>query len=275
MAKRPVVWTARSRQTALALLVLAPLLSPAPAAAWGPIGHRVVGRVAEGHLTPAARQAVAELIAPDSLAEVAVWADWIRSDPAWAHAYTWHFISIDDDETLETAERNPAGDVLEAMERFEAILRDREAPIAERRNALRFLVHFVGDVHQPLHVGRRADRGGNEIVVLWLGEAVDLHDVWDWEMIDAQRLSFSEYAEFLDPATPEEVAAWQAAGYRDWIAESFALREQVYEIGDRRLGFEYQFRILPVVEHRLRQAGVRLAGVLNRALAPPPAPTPD
>ncbi|HUP42959.1 MAG TPA: S1/P1 nuclease, partial [Thermoanaerobaculia bacterium] len=145
----------------------------------------------------------------------------------------------------------------------------------DRVQALRFLVHFVGDVHQPLHVGRRADRGGNEILVLWFGEPTNLHSVWDGRMIESEELSFTELARFIDHPTPEELAAWRAGGYREWIAESFALRPEVYDLGDRRLGYGYAYEKLPIVRRRLLQAGVRLAGLLETIFAPadsPPSP---
>jgi len=156
------------------------------------------------------------------------------------------------------------------MERFEAVLRDPEAARGDRVEALRFLVHFVGDVHQPLHVGRREDLGGNRVLVLWFDEPANLHSVWDSRMIESEELSFTELAGFIDHPTPEEVAAWQATGYPDWIAESFALREEVYDLGDRRLGYRYGYEKLPIVRKRLLQAGVRLAGLLESIFAPAP-----
>jgi hypothetical protein len=265
---------ARARAVAVPL-VLVLLVCPGAARAWGPNGHRVVGWIAESHLSEGALAAVRELMGPESLARAATWPDEIRSDPSWRRADPWHYISIDDAETLETTARAEGGDVLEAMARFEAVLRDPQAAREDRVEALRFLVHFVGDVHQPLHVGRRADRGGNEILVLWFGEPTNLHSVWDGRMIESEELSFTELARFIDHPTPEEVAAWRAGGYREWIAESFALRSEVYDLGDRRLGYGYAYEKLPIVRRRLVQAGVRLAGLLEAIFTPvdsPPSP---
>lgn len=252
------------------------VLGLAPSAlAWGPIGHRAVGRIAERHLTPEVAQAVAVLLAPEMLAYVGTWADEIRSEPEWAKADSWHWVTVPDGKTYESSEKNPAGDVLESIARFEAVLQDVKAPKAERVQALKWLTHLIGDLHQPLHVGRGDDKGGNDVLVLWLGEPSNLHTVWDGKMIELTQLSFSELAELADHPTPEQLREWQSSGPREWARESQELRAACYQLGDRRLGYRYHHDHWPNVQRRLTQAGVRLAGELNRLLAasaPPAAP---
>ena len=252
---------------ARAVLCALLLAAPTAAFAWGPNGHRIVGQIAANHLTDEAARAVVCLIGPETLAQVSTWPDEIRSNPEWKRATPWHFLSIDDGETLETTQRDPAGDALEAMQRFEGVLRDPQATPQAKGEALRFLVHFVGDVHQPLHVGRRADRGGNSIEAVWFAEKTNLHSVWDGQLIENEKLSFSEFAAFIDHPTLEEIKTWQGSTYADWILESKALRDRVYRIGDGKLGFQYAYDNIPVVKRRLLQAGVRLAGVLNAIFA--------
>ncbi len=247
-------------QMGVALLLLT---ASSPAYAWGPNGHRIVGRIAMNHLSEETARAIECLIGPEGLDQVSTWPDEIRSDPSWRRADPWHFISIDDHETLEATERNPAGDVLEALQRFEAVLRDPQATRQAKQEALKFFVHFVGDVHQPLHVGRRADRGGNSVEVFWFGEQTNLHSVWDSALIENEKLSFSELAAFIDHPTQQEIRTWQSAPFADWVKESKAERERVYRIGDGKLSFQYAFQNIPLVKRRLVQAGVRLAGVLN------------
>ncbi len=231
-----------------------------------------------------ARRQIAVILDGDGLAEAATWPDAIRSDPAWDYSHDWHWMSIDDHETLATTERSANGDVLEAMQRFEAVLRDPQATREQKDPALRFYVHFVGDVHQPLHVGRRADQGGNGIPIRWFRENRNLHSVWDEGLIESERLSFTEFTRFIDEATPREIAAWQAAPYEEWVRESFCARSEVYDFSseapvepgeDPRLGYRYAYRKLPLVERRLLQAGIRLAGRLDAIFSgtpPPPAP---
>ena len=256
----------------LRIVVVLAVVAPIHAFGWGANGHRVVGEIAARHVSPWTAREVAVLLDGDGLAEVANWPDDIKSDPRWGHAYSWHFLSIDDGETLGTTARDPRGDVLEALHRFEAALRSPAAGRQERVEALKFLVHFAGDAHQPLHVGRRDDRGGNDVRVTWFGEPRNLHSVWDEGLIESLDLSFTELANFLDDPTPAQIAAWQAAPYEEWVRESFALRPPVYDVGDGKLSWDYRYRALPILERRLLEAGVRLAGRLDAIFAPAAPP---
>ncbi|MGH9361752.1 MAG: S1/P1 nuclease, partial [Thermoanaerobaculia bacterium] len=265
----------RTSRSGLAV-VAALLASPGCAWGWGPNGHRIVGEIAERHLSEQARREIAVILDGDGLSEVSTWPDEIRSEPAWKHADVWHYLSIDDGETLATTARDPKGDVLEALQRFEAVLRDRQAPREKKAEALRFYVHFAGDVHQPLHVGRRADRGGNEIRVKWFRQPSNLHSVWDHGLIESQSLSFTEFVRFIDDRTPRQVAAWRAAPYAEWVRESFCLRGAVYDFGretpadpalEPELGYGYAFAKMGIVEERLVKAGVRLAARLDAIFA--------
>ena len=247
-----------------ATLVL--LLVPALAFSWGKTGHRVVGQIAENHLSPKAAKAVRELLGPDSLAEVSNWADEIRSDPSWKRADPWHYVNIPDGETYETMSKNPAGDVIVALKKFESTLRNPAAPKEERIQALKFMVHMIGDLHQPLPAGKRDDLGGNRVSVHWFRsvEATNLHTVWDDLIIEQEKLSFTEWTRFLDHPTAAEVKDWQATSYAGWMEESFKLRDRCYDFKpELPLSYEYVYKSMPIVKQRLLQAGVRLAGTLN------------
>ncbi len=248
-----------------ATLVL--LLVPALAFSWGKTGHRVVGQIAENHLSPKAAKAVRELLGPDSLAEVSNWADEIRSDPSWKRADPWHYVNIPDGETYEAMSKNPAGDVIVALKKFEATLRNPAAPKEERIQALKFMVHMIGDLHQPLHAGKRDDLGGNRVSVHWFRgvEATNLHTVWDDLLIEQEKLSFTEWTRFLDHPTAAELKDWQASGYTAWMEESFKLRDRCYDFKpELPLSYDYVYKSMPIVKQRLLQAGVRLAGTLNQ-----------
>ncbi len=258
-------------------LIVFLVLPTSPLLSWGTTGHRVVGQIAQNHLTVKASAALQEIMGYESLAQASTWADEIRSDPAWAHAAPWHYISIDAGEVFSSPEfqsrRAAGGDVIEAIGRFTEVLKDPTESRRRKQNAVRFLVHFIGDMHQPLHVGRRDDRGGNDVRVNWRRSPTNLHSVWDSAMINMRNLSYSEFVAFLDHATPSEIREAQSSELTDWMEESKALQIRLYEESnhfqseqDRDLGYAYSYKNMPRVEDRLLKAGLRLAGLLNSAL---------
>lgn len=250
-----------------ALMVLCGMAAVMPATAWGPTGHRVVSVVTDRYLTEETRYAVRELLDGQSIAQASTWADEIKSERKWDYASPWHYVNLDDGETYASAPKNPGGDVIEAITRLRAVLQDPATPRHKRAEALRFLIHLVADIHQPLHVGRRSDRGGNDVKVQWFGRQTNIHAVWDSDIINHWELSYTELAGFLRTPGKAEVAQWQGDGVLQWAEESIAYRGKIYEIGDGRLGYEYGYVHGPFVKERLLQAGVRLAGLLNAVFA--------
>lgn len=266
-----------SPRLALPLLLL--VLVPRPALSWGSIGHRAVGRVAERHLSEAAARGVAAILGSESLAQASIWPDEIKSDPAWDPTWKvtapWHYVDIDDGATYDPAARDPAGDAIESIGRFLKTLRDPQAEREKKVVALRFLAHLVGDLHQPLHVGRHSDQGGNGVKVTWFNADTNLHLVWDEKLIELEKLSFSELAELIDHPTDTEVRTWQSGGVLDWVGESMAVRERVYAIGDGKLGYAYAYQNGSLMKRRILQAGIRLAGLLNALFDSPGPSIPD
>jgi hypothetical protein len=284
---------ARFGRFSLGILVSAvALASPAIAIAWGQTGHRVVGEIAQSRLSPAARQAVGRIAGGESLARLATWPDDVRSDPAFKFTTPWHFIEIPEGQTLATATPAKGGNALLAMQDMEKRLRSGAGTIDDKRFALSFIVHLVGDIHQPLHVGNGVDAGANACQVRFFGEPTNLHSVWDSGLIDQLQLSFTEYARFLTQATsPAQAKAWARGTYADWITESQSVRAQVYPVKVRvadselqycaverddkiepkawpNLAYDYHYTHRPLLDQRLAQAGIRLAAVLNRIFGP-------
>ena len=232
--------------------------------ALGPNGHRIVADIAENNLTSDAKAALMQITNGDPLAKLANWPDEIRSDKHWDFAKPWHYVSVDDDESFVGLARAKDGDVLKALSDFEQQLRDKTLSREKKWQALAFYIHFTGDIHQPLHVGRRDDRGGNDINVNWFGKETRLHAVWDSSLIDNQKLSYTEYANFLNNYTQSTVATWQAANYLDWAKDSKALRDKVYDLPkDKNIGYQYAYKNTPLLNKQMSKAGVRLAGKLN------------
>jgi len=255
------------RRFILALLCCA--LPAGPALAWGQTGHRVTAAIADRHLSGVARAHVRLLLGSESLAEAATWPDDMRSDPAefWQKtASPWHYVTVPAGSTRAAAGAPPEGDAVTALERFARVLRDPAASAADKRLALRFTIHIIGDLHQPLHAGRPGDRGGNDVKVSWFGAPSNLHSVWDSGMIDSRQLSHSELADWLAGAiTPEQVIAWSDPDPETWIAESVALRETLYPEGvNPKLSYAYAYRHGDELDGRLSRGGVRIAAYLNR-----------
>lgn len=231
---------------------------------WGQIGHRTTGDIAEQYLTEKAAVEVKRVLGNESLAEVSTWMDEVRSDGAYDYMAPWHYVTIPEGETYETAEKNPDGDIIWAIDKVVKELKEGGLSAKQEAENLKVLVHLVGDLHQPLHVGNGTDRGGNDVRLQWFGSNSNLHRVWDSEMIDDKQLSFTELTRFIDHTTEEQIREWQSSSVLDWAYESQALLPQVYEMPEnKQLGYKYSYQNWDTVEIRLLKAGVRLAGLIN------------
>lgn len=262
---------------AVALLML---LTIPVAEAWGPVGHSVVAELAQRHLSPAAEAEVERLLAPEhtrSLADIANWGDQMQDDPAmatmWKQTRSQHYINFRGGSDCDYVPPRDCRDgrcVVSALQYYIGILADHGKPDAARRRALKFVVHFVGDIHQPLHAGYRDDKGGNTYQVQFDGHGSNLHKVWDSGMLGTRHLDWQDYADQLDsPAPvilPPQIEPLDNP-YAQWAEESCRItaREGFYP-SDHRIGSAYVRSELPVAEQRLREAGRRLADVLNLAL---------
>ena len=254
------------------LLLLALLLVATPAAAWGPTGHRITGALADEYLSPRARAGLMEVLGTESLEEASTWPDHMRSAPGtfWrVTASPWHYVTVPDGRRWRDQPPPAQGDALTALNRFAATLRDPKAPLAERQLALRFAIHIVGDLAQPLHVGRPGDRGGNDVKVRFFGRDTNLHAVWDSDLIDHERLSFSEWAGRLNRRlTPEELRLWSSPDPEQWVDDGVAIRGALYpETPD--LSWEYVFIQRQRLDEQLAKGGLRLAAWLNRLFDAP------
>lgn len=246
------------------------LASPSTALAWGQNGHRIIGQIADERVSGHTAAHVEQILGAEDLAEASTWADEERSNPRtfWqTEAGPYHYVTVLKGETYSEVGSPKEGDALTALERFTATVRSADATKEEKALALRFIVHIVGDVHQPLHAGDGTDRGGNDVKVSWFGEDTNLHSVWDTKMIEGQNLSYSEYANWLDrQIDPAETISWWQADPLVWISESTAIRDTIYPASSDnfvKLGYAYQYEHLATMERRLQQGGIRLAAYLD------------
>ncbi len=249
-------------------LALAPLNQ---AASWGSAGHSVIAEIAQRRLHPGVLREIKTLLEGDaSLSSIAGWPDqlvFLRPDTV-----SWHFVNIPYDATGYEPERDcrttPAGDcVIRAIERAHATLADTTAPKSERVEALAFLVHFVGDVHQPMHAADRGDNGGNRTLVTFFERPMSLHMVWDVGLIEKRTFDWGEYVRHIEQnwLPGQDVEALGRGNPADWAWEAHvAAVEVAYALPeDLTLGDDYYRRSLPVVERQLAVAGLRLARMLN------------
>ena len=230
---------------------------------WGATGHRAIALIADQHLSKKARLTIEKILQGQPLAMTGSWMDEIRSDSLYDYAETWHYVTIEDSETYDQIKKNPKGDLVEALERIIVALKSKKLSPKDEAEHLKMLIHLIGDIHQPLHVGRN-DQGGNSIKVTWFGSNSNLHRVWDSDMIDGSKLSYTELAYAWPKADAIRVKKLQSASVRDLAAEAMTYRTQVYAYGDGKLGYEYNYKNFNTVLEQLQKAGIRLAGVLNQ-----------
>lgn len=231
---------------------------------WGQIGHYVTGEIAERHLTEQARERVKSILDDMTMARASVWMDDTRSDSRFDYTETWHWTTIPDGLTYDEAEQEETGDIIQALEMLIDELKSGELDETEEREKLMLVMHMIGDIHQPLHVGTGEDRGGNDVRVQWMGENSNLHRVWDSDIINSLQMSYTELARELDTATALQIEEWQNSTVRDWAYESMTYRDRIYNLPDNmRLSYPYRYENQDIVFRRLLQAGIRMAGVLN------------
>ena len=234
------------------------------AMAWGQIGHRVVGKVAENYITPETKKAIQAILGNESLAVASTFMDEVKSDDAYDHTHAWHYTTIPNGETYATCEKSKKGEAVKAIEDMKAIIINPSSTLEEKKVALRFLVHLVGDIHQPLHVGNGTDRGGNDFNIKWFYSNSNLHRIWDSQLIEHKEYSYSELVEVIDFTTTEQINLWQSSTTADWADEAAIIRETIYpDKGLEKIGYEYAYQHWDLMQEQLLKSGVRLAGVLN------------
>ena len=232
---------------------------------WGANGHRVVAQIAEENLSSVARELINKLLNGKSLVSVSTFADDIKSDPKYRKYNSWHYVNIDSDKNYGDLVPNENGDIIKAIKKCILILKDKNQSINEKEFYLKLLVHFIGDIHQPLHVGRLEDRGGNDIKVKWFGKPSNLHRVWDSEIINSHQMSYSELSNDLPILKKNEIDKISNESIMIWVKESQEISKQIYDdaILNSNLGYNYRYKYIDIVKMRLLKGGLRLASILN------------
>ncbi|GGF12533.1 S1/P1 nuclease [Hymenobacter cavernae] len=256
-----------------ALLLI--LLLPLQLLAWGVVGHRAIGTIAEHHLSAKARREVAQLLGHETLALVSTFPDEIRSRPEFRYTSPWHYTEFEHLSGLAYAPYAKAVQALTEPNAYSALqqmmqqVKDPTKAKEDRAFALKFIVHLVGDIHQPMHASHAEDKGGNDIKVKFQGKDTNLHGLWDSGLIEYQGLTYLELARAYDHASSAQIRQWQHDAPITWLFESYQLSAPLYQEAaaqNNTFDFRYYPAHATLVEQRVLQAGIRLAGLLNELL---------
>lgn len=253
------------------ILGLACLGVSSSAWAWGQKGHDVTAYIAEQHLTPATLQAVTDLLDGMSMVYWSNWLDNASHTPEYAYTKTWHYKNVDADRTYWTQPEQAGGDVVQALRLNIGVLTDSTKTKENKELAMRMLVHLMGDLHQPMHMGRSTDRGGNAVKVKYFGHDNNLHSIWDSSLLEsAHKWGYTEWQHQIDRLPEETEVVTVGGNLDDWGQKTVAIAKNIYESLPANANFSYNEVAdwAPVIEAQLLIGGLRLAHVLNSIYDP-------
>lgn len=238
--------------------------------AWGPTGHRVVGEIANSYLTEKTRIAIKKILGTESIAIATNWADFVKSDSTMSYLSPWHYINIKPGmnytEFAAYLQSDTATDAYTKLSFLIKELKKKNLSADKKKMYLYLLIHITGDIHQPMHVSRAEDQGGNKIKVLWFNEPSNLHSVWDDKLIELQKLSYTEFTASINHATIAKRKALQKQPIAEWFYESYQLADKIYSgitQPDQKLSYRYNYDNIATVNQQLLKGGIHLAGLLN------------
>ncbi|MDR0907169.1 MAG: S1/P1 nuclease [Rikenellaceae bacterium] len=257
----------KNKHTSTVIFILFALLNVFPLYGWGGKGHNAIAIIAQDHLTCSAERKVTRLLGGYNMAYWSTWADGLRDDSRYDAFTSWHFANVEKGLTYAAAPKNPKGDVYTAVMLCTEQLKSPATSDSLKTMYLKFLIHFVGDMHCPMHAGYLSDRGGNSFSVIWSGNKTSLHKVWDSQLIDAARpWSALEWAINIDrKMSRRERKALSAGDPAEWLEGTVDIAHLLYRDTpqDKSLYWDYINKYGPVVEQQFLLGGYRLARLLN------------
>lgn len=242
---------------------------PFQSIAWGLLGHRIIGEIADMHLSAKTRTSIKNILGNETIAMASNWADFIKSDSNLKYLEPWHYINFDSGLTYNQMHNFLKSDT--AVDAYSKItfltneLKKKNLLQDKKIFYLKLLIHIVGDIHQPLHTSAKGDRGGNEIKVSWFNQTTNLHSVWDTYLVELQDLSYTEYVKAINYVTPAQKSIWQKQPLAKWIYDSYKISDTLrLEIKpNQKLGYDYNYKYLKILNEQLLKGGMHLAGLLN------------
>lgn len=239
--------------------------------AWSQKGHDTVAYIAECHLSQAAADSVAAIFEGKSPVYWANWLDNASHTPDYAYTKTWHYKNINEGVDYADAPLNPDGDAVTAIREQIAILADSVSTLSQKQLALKILIHVVGDLHQPMHLGRETDKGANYVKVRFFGRDSNLHSVWDGSIMNScHAWSYTEWQNQLDRLSPEQQAVETAGNVDDWGRQTYEIAKSVYDYfpNGAKISYDQVAHWTPVIEQQILRGGLRLARILNAIYDP-------
>ena len=260
---------ARYLQLTILLLVIMPNIS----LAWGIIGHRVITQLAEENISKKTKKEIDRLLEGYPMAYWSNWADFIKSDTTgkWEHTYIWHYINIPGNLSfqpfLDEIKKVEQENVYSQIPVLQETLKNKSTSDDDKRIALYFLIHLVADMHQPMHIGRADDLGGNLITVYWFNNPTNIHSIWDSALLNYENYSYTEYTTILNKLNKTEKNKLKSGTLEDWLFETYQITNEIYASINQedKLRYEYQYKYKFTVESLLKRAGLRLAQILDES----------
>ena len=237
---------------------------------WGVVAHRSIAKIAENHLSLKAKSAVMGLLGTESMPMVSTYADDVRPTKEFSYTAPWHYINLEQglsyQEYVVALKADTSANVYNGLLKMEKQLRDTKSTRAQKVFALKFIIHLIGDLHQPFHVGRGEDKGGNDIKVKFRGRDTNMHALWDSGLVEYNGFSFTEMATAFDNVSDAKIKKWQSDAVSVWLFESYQIATKLYAEADETTNFDYTYypNHSEIYKERMQQAGIRLAGFLNK-----------
>ena len=249
------------------------LYIPGQTMAWGMLGHRIVGEVADCYIKGKTRKEVRKILGHESLAMASNWADFVKSDSTFKYLDNWHYANFIDNldfQQLKIAmEKETGTNIYNRIGFLSTELKNGNLDQTKKQMYLRLLIHLVGDLHQPMHMGRQDDLGGNRVKLYWFNQPTNLHRLWDSDIIESMQLSYTEYAAAVNYPNRTQLKTWLHDDLNVWAFESYQLSRTLYSsvTPEQKLSYRYNYDHIATLDHQLLKGGVRLAGLLNRVFA--------
>ncbi|RKD90115.1 S1/P1 nuclease [Mangrovibacterium diazotrophicum] len=249
------------------LIIVFSTLFTLSASAWGSTGHRAIAQIAWQQLSDKNKSKIEAILGDSYLPLFATWADDIRSEKDYPLGTIPHYVNMPLGQNYEDSQKNEKGDLVTILNGMLDQFHNPKSTTEEKAVALKIIIHLIGDLHQPMHIGLAEDLGGNTISVKWFNEDSNLHKVWDEDIIDNSRLSYTELARFAGQPSEKELQQLEKGGLIAWVDETHQITQTIYDnLGNKHFSYEYYYMFSPVVLKQIQKAGYRLGYVLNKIL---------